>query len=52
MDAMRKAGAKSGIEMERSIDSEIALGVFEPATTQLARKMVKSGMTICVKNQI
>jgi FkbM family methyltransferase len=41
-----RQGLKWRLQMEHSIDREIALGVFEPATTRLVNKIVKPGMTV------
>ena len=41
-----RQGLKWRLQMEHSIDREIALGVFEPATTRLVNKIVKPGMTL------
>jgi hypothetical protein len=41
-----RQGLKWRLQMEHSIDREIALGIFEPATTRLVNKIVKPGMTL------
>ena len=41
-----RQGLKWRLQMEHTIDREIAQGVFEPSTTELVRKIVKPGMTV------